>query len=228
LHEQYQAVDRKKVCRVMRTRVTVHMRCPAVARASLLLLVAILQCVEELCCACGGADGAWAVHAAPHSRLLQLQLRGGSAAERQGKANAEKRATRSSKQVTDKESRQGEKGVKAKAAQRESEAKEGQRRKKREPSDASTHTHTVLDAQTGVPAELAKEKKGRNVTNKGAKGKAKGKGGELVQTDEEIAALKKKEKRKRDKLKKKKRIKEKKIAKVPFRPWADTPAKVVE
>ena len=40
------------------------------------------------------------------------------------------------------------------------------------------------------------------MTNKGAKGKAKGKGGELVQTDEEMAALKKKEKRKRDKLKK--------------------------
>ena len=204
------------------TGVTVHMRCPVVARTSLLLLVAILQCVHVLCCA--GAEGAWAVHAAPHSRLLQLKLRGGGAAERQGRANAEKRTTRSSQPVTDKESRQGEKGVKAKAAQQESEAKEGQRRKKREPSDASTHTPTAREAHAGVPAELAKEKKGRNVTNKGAKGKAKGKGGELVQTDEEIAALKKKEKRKRDKLKKKQRIKENKIAKVPFRPWADTPA----
>jgi len=111
--------------------------------ASLLLLVAILQCVEELCCACAGADGAWAVQAAPHSRLLQLQLRGGGAAERQGRANAEKRATRESQQVTDKESRQAEKGVKANAAQRESEAKEKGRGAKSESRRMQARTHTL-------------------------------------------------------------------------------------
>ena len=129
--------------------------------ASLLLLVAILQCVEELCCACAGADGAWAVQAAPHSRLLQLQLRGGGAAERQGRANAEKRATRESQQVTDKESRQAEKGVKANsrqaekgvkanAAQRESEAKEKGRGAKSESRrmQACTHTLSLTHEQT--------------------------------------------------------------------------------